>query len=584
LSREITLKANSALITIFLLSFLLTQILKGVLLLNTYGPLHFFTILLFIISSIAAFITAKQYNNEQLLNVLPYYLLPCFIPISIGIIPALSGYFLWLVISIPLTFTCVYEIKQTRANFSDYTFYGSIILGTCSGIIFANFPLMPAKVTAFYLPLTITLLCIVICWQRHFKNIKTKETLIIFKEPIILMAVLCLLRIIYIYKQGSSPFLPIIFYYSYATLAVAWCFKFHTNLIQLSFGFAAVILPSLLIATPIPLVTAINFNLLCAAIIFLSIKSNVKFVAVSPYSTLKVAYQPFTNSIALFSNGILHGSQSCNKEALNTAESYYSPSSPIGQLFKILPTSDVYKNIAVVGLGTGSIASYASPSHKITFYEIDQAVIDIATNPKYFSYLHNAQGELEIIKGDARETFTKALNHYYGLIIIDAYFGKEIPNSLFTFEAFKLYLSKLNTSGLILLHISSPLHELENDLAVVFDELKLFALIQYYNPEHSNQKITPQPAGLVSYAQHKTNYDLLSKIENKILELVTTTVKSLGLISKIKPKDEISKWIICAKNKDDLLGLTSNPAWRELRSSANRPLLTDKVTNYQQFR
>src|SRR3954451_22522189 len=64
---------------------------------------------------------------------------------------------------------------------------------------------------------------------------------------------------------------------------------------------------------------------------------------------------------------------------------------------------------ATIGLGTGTMASYARPYQHLTFYEIDENIRNYCPPPDgsdgYFPYLKNAMRRgvnLEIIMGDAR--------------------------------------------------------------------------------------------------------------------------------------------------------------------------------------
>ena len=57
--------------------------------------------------------------------------------------------------------------------------------------------------------------------------------------------------------------------------------------------------------------------------------------------------------------------------------------------------------VGVLGLGVGTIAAYAEPGERFTFYEIDPAVERIARNPDYFTYLADCRGTAEVILGDA---------------------------------------------------------------------------------------------------------------------------------------------------------------------------------------
>ena len=43
--------------------------------------------------------------------------------------------------------------------------------------------------------------------------------------------------------------------------------------------------------------------------------------------------------------------------------------------------------VAIVGLGAGTLASYARPGQSWTFYEIDPVVERIARDPRFFTYL-----------------------------------------------------------------------------------------------------------------------------------------------------------------------------------------------------
>ena len=50
----------------------------------------------------------------------------------------------------------------------------------------------------------------------------------------------------------------------------------------------------------------------------------------------------------------------------------------------------VRSSVAVIGLGTGSLACYAQPGQDWTFYEIDPLVERIARDPRYFQFLRIA--------------------------------------------------------------------------------------------------------------------------------------------------------------------------------------------------
>src|SRR5262249_11883042 len=74
---------------------------------------------------------------------------------------------------------------------------------------------------------------------------------------------------------------------------------------------------------------------------------------------------------------------------------YFHRTGPVGNVFGSLVTGpDDHRPLAILGLGTGTIASYALPGQPITFYEIDPLAIRIATDPAYFTYMRDCRGKL----------------------------------------------------------------------------------------------------------------------------------------------------------------------------------------------
>jgi hypothetical protein len=124
--------------------------------------------------------------------------------------------------------------------------------------------------------------------------------------------------------------------------------------------------------------------------------------------------------------------------------------------------------IGAVGLGVGTVAAYVGAGDSIRFYEINPAVIDIATGGKWFTFLEDCQkrgGHVDTKLGDARLTIERELHDepatHYDLLVLDAFSGDAIPVHLLTEEAFKVYLQRLATrnadgrDGLIAIHIQN---------------------------------------------------------------------------------------------------------------------------------
>jgi hypothetical protein len=118
--------------------------------------------------------------------------------------------------------------------------------------------------------------------------------------------------------------------------------------------------------------------------------------------------------------------------------------------------------VAVIGLGSGSLACRIGPDETWRFFEIDPTIIAIARDPERFSFLSSCAPSLPIILGDARLTFAQEPDHAYDLIIVDAYSSDAIPVHLATAEAMTIYKSKLAPQGVVVMHISNRHLELRS--------------------------------------------------------------------------------------------------------------------------
>ena len=72
----------------------------------------------------------------------------------------------------------------------------------------------------------------------------------------------------------------------------------------------------------------------------------------------------------------LHGRQSRDPARRGEPLTYYHRKGPIGAIFEELDRRDTGRRVAVIGLGTGTLAAYARPGEAMTIYEIDRRVRD----------------------------------------------------------------------------------------------------------------------------------------------------------------------------------------------------------------
>lgn len=164
---------------------------------------------------------------------------------------------------------------------------------------------------------------------------------------------------------------------------------------------------------------------------------------------------------SLYSGSTLHGLQFTDGRE-GQAATYYVRTGPLGDIFKDMQNRMDSMAIGVVGLGVGTIAAYARPQDRLIFYEIDSAIIDIASDPRYFTFLENAPVEARIVEGDGRISLAQEPPQSLDLLILDAFSSDVVPAHLLTREAIETYRRALRPGGLIAFHISSRYYNLES--------------------------------------------------------------------------------------------------------------------------
>ncbi|MCI0338048.1 MAG: fused MFS/spermidine synthase [Acidobacteria bacterium] len=250
------------------------------------------------------------------------------------------------------------------------------------------------------------------------------------------------------------------------------------------------------------------------------------------FGVLRVARESDGKFQQLYHGTTLHGRQFLNPQRQCEPLSYYHQSGPLGQALEAFAISPALPNIAVVGLGTGAMASYSRPGQIWTFYEIDPAVLEIAQNSQYFTYLQKCTTTpVKMVLGDARLQLRSASDGHYGLIVLDAFSSDAIPLHLLTREALDLYLSKLAPGGWLAFHISNrhlDLHPVVGNLA--------------------------RSANLICLA-------------NKRLPVNEGEGQSLAF------------WVVLARLPEDLGNLLNDSRWQRLEGSAQADVWTDDYSN-----
>jgi hypothetical protein len=250
------------------------------------------------------------------------------------------------------------------------------------------------------------------------------------------------------------------------------------------------------------------------------------------FGTLSVRFDPASATRTLYHGNTIHGRQFIDPNHQCEPLSYFHRDGPLGQIFEAFNANAFSSNVAVVGLGTGSMAGYARANQDWTFYEINPAVARLAQTSEYFTYLEKcAAAPVKIVLGDARLKLQNAPDHHYGLIVLDAFNSDAIPIHLLTEEAISLYMSKLATGGMIAFHISNR-------------SLRLDAVLA----------------------------DLAKRNNSLSLRMVD------GEHNPVTGKDP-SEWLVMARNSPAFDSLAQKPNWRLLDGRAESVAWTDDFSN-----
>ena len=179
-----------------------------------------------------------------------------------------------------------------------------------------------------------------------------------------------------------------------------------------------------------------------------------------------------------FHGTTLHGTQYSRIPWSAVPTTYYSRSGPIGDVMQLLSKRQDFDRAAFIGLGAGTLAAYGRRGQTFVFYEIDPAVVRIASDPSLFTWISGSQAELEFVTGDARLTIAGAGDGSCDLIVVDAFSSDAIPVHLITREAVNLYLTKLAANGILVFHVTNRYLDLVPVLAAISSELELVSIVR----------------------------------------------------------------------------------------------------------
>ena len=149
---------------------------------------------------------------------------------------------------------------------------------------------------------------------------------------------------------------------------------------------------------------------------------------------------------------ILHGEQYLHGTRRHTATTYYQVTSGIGAAILSLRERPGNR-VGVIGLGTGTIASYGRQGDTYRFYDINPQVVTVAKRD--FTYLSDSGARIEVAIGDARLNLEREPSQGFDILAVDAFSSDSIPVHLITREALAVYLRHMKPDGIVAFHVSN---------------------------------------------------------------------------------------------------------------------------------
>ena len=188
---------------------------------------------------------------------------------------------------------------------------------------------------------------------------------------------------------------------------------------------------------------------------------------------------------SMLHGGIVHGGQLLGAEYRNTPSDYFGPGSGYGRLFAALnERRPGPRNVGIIGLGAGVVASYGRAGDTFVFYEISPRVVDVASAE--FTFLKDTPAKTDVVLGDGRLSLEREAPRRYDVLGIDAFAGDSIPMHLVTREAMALYVRHLADDGVIVFQATNRYIDLLPVVKRLAAEVGLEAVIVSDQPNYTS--------------------------------------------------------------------------------------------------
>ena len=214
-------------------------------------------------------------------------------------------------------------------------------------------------------------------------------------------------------------------------------------------GYLTILKPASVVAAYFGLLLVINANLgQPRANLTESTRNFYGVLAVANYET----DEPESDHRIMFHGRIMHGWQWTAQDRRREATTYYAPKSGVGITLANFQ-ADRTRRVGVIGLGVGTVATYAKPNDYYRFYEINPDVYRLAQD--HFTFLEDCESECDVKLGDARLLMEQESPQSFDVLVVDAFSGDAVPAHLLTVEAMSVYQKHVKQDGVIAFHITN---------------------------------------------------------------------------------------------------------------------------------
>lgn len=410
---------------------------------------------------------------------------------------------------------------------------------------------------------------------------------------VLLVSLGAIYRYIILPAGTENKYIIISYMATYCLTVTLGCFFFRANSIYFGLSLGLTALSSLFflgnsqaLTEPIFL-GKVEFSievlmLFTTVVLSFGLKSPVLFSTQSRYGELDVIHNRINNTLELLHDDVIQGAQLCDPDLRNTPISYYSKEGPFGQVMKLLRDDSRSKNIAIIGLGVGEIATYGYLGQAMTFYEIDPVIENIACHMGYFTYIKDSQASIKVVIGDGRESIATVPDNSIGILICDAYLEKTVPNHLLTKEAFSVYLDKLEEHGLLMIDITNSTERWAAILAKIAEDLGIVGYYRQHNPAtFASSSHVLRNGGLLPAAKPK-----IQPSDPAVIAWLAKLQNFLTIIGISADNEKVNKqasWAVLARTEEDVAMLAHDARWKRLQASSKTTLLTDAKCNYNSW-